>query len=60
MSSLVIPPFLRGLDRRTYAAIFSFRAGVIPPLPILGRSSLYDQSHSSVAICCTSLRLSKM
>jgi len=35
---LVIPPFLRGLGRRIYAAIFSFWAGVIPPLPILGRS----------------------
>lgn len=35
---LVIPPFLRGLGRRIYAAIFSFWAGVIPPLPMLGRS----------------------
>ena len=34
----VIPPFLRGLGRRIYAAIFSFWAGVIPPLPMLGRS----------------------
>ncbi|MGR3761080.1 hypothetical protein ACUXV3_13275 [Roseobacteraceae bacterium NS-SX3] len=36
----VIPPFLRGLGRRIYAAILSFWAGVIPPLPILGRSLL--------------------
>lgn len=36
----VIPPFLRGLGRRIYAAIFSFWAGVIPPLPMLGRSWL--------------------
>ncbi len=36
----VIPPFLRGFGRRIYAAIFSFCAGVIPPLPMLGRSWL--------------------
>lgn len=36
----VIPPFLRGLGRRVYAAIFSFCAGVIPPLPMFGRSWL--------------------
>lgn len=36
----VIPPFLRGLGRRIYAAIFSFCAGVIPPLPMFGRSWL--------------------
>jgi len=36
----VIPPFLRGLGRRIYAAILSFCAGVIPPLPMLGRSLL--------------------
>ena len=36
----VIPPFLRGLGRRIYAAIFSFCAGVIPPLPMLGLSWL--------------------
>lgn len=34
------PPFLRGLGRRIYAAIFSFCADVIPPLPMLGRSGL--------------------
>ena len=36
----VIPPFLRGLGRRIYAAILSFWAGVIPPLPIFRRSVL--------------------
>jgi RHS repeat-associated protein len=35
----VIPPFLVGLAVRLHAAcfIFSFWAGVIPPMPILGR-----------------------
>lgn len=42
---LVISPFLTGLSSRVHAAIFSFCAGVIPPLPILGRSLLYVQSH---------------
>lgn len=36
----VIPPFLTGCIRRTYAAIFSFCAGVMPPMPIFGRSLL--------------------
>jgi molecular chaperone HscC len=36
----VIPPFLWGLGRRIYAAILSFCAGVIPPLPMFGRSLL--------------------
>ncbi len=40
VGALVIPPFLRGLGRRIYAAILSFWAGVIPPLPMLGRSLL--------------------
>ena len=35
----VIPPFLTGCGCRTYAAIFSFCAGVIPPMPIFGRST---------------------
>ena len=38
LSDEVILPFLRGLGRRIYAAIFSFWTGVIPPLPMLGRS----------------------
>ena len=37
---VVIPPFLTGCGRRTYAAIFSFIAGVMPPMPMLGRSLL--------------------
>ena len=36
----VISPFLMGCIRRTYAAIFSFMAGVMPPMPMLGRSLL--------------------
>src|SRR6056297_2155430 len=34
----VISPFLTGCIRRTYAAIFSFIAGVMPPMPMFGRS----------------------
>ena len=37
---VVIPPFLTGLRSRIHAAIFSFCAGVMPPMPILGRSLL--------------------
>ena len=37
---MVIPPFLTGCTCRTYAAIFSFIAGVMPPMPMLGRSLL--------------------
>ncbi len=33
----VIPPFLVGLVIRLHAACFSFMAGVMPPMPILGR-----------------------
>jgi hypothetical protein len=36
----VISPFLTGCIRRTYAAIFSFIAGVMPPMPMFGRSLL--------------------
>ena len=44
--TLVIPPLLRGLWRRTHAAVciaicrFSFWTGVMPPIPMLGRSLL--------------------
>ena len=41
----VISPFLTGCICRTYAAIFSFMAGVMPPMPMFGRSLLYVQSH---------------
>jgi hypothetical protein len=36
----VLPPFLTGCICRSYAAIFSFIAGVMPPMPMLGRSLL--------------------
>ena len=39
-SDAVIRPFLMGLSRRTQAAVFSFIAGVMPPIPMLGRSLL--------------------
>jgi selenocysteine lyase/cysteine desulfurase len=34
------PPILMGVDRRIYAAAFNFWAGVIPPMPMFGRSLL--------------------
>lgn len=40
----VIPPFLAGLRSRRHAAIFSFCAGVMPPMPILGRSFVIPSS----------------
>lgn len=39
-NQLVILPVLTGRDRRTHAAIFSFMAGVTPPMPMFGRSLL--------------------
>ena len=42
----VIIPFLVGLKSRAYATICIFCLGVIPPIPILGRSLLYSQSHA--------------
>ncbi|PHQ95777.1 MAG: hypothetical protein COB39_12705 [Marinosulfonomonas sp.] len=39
-TGMVIIPFLTGYRRRTYAAILSFWAGVMLPMPILGRSLL--------------------
>ena len=36
----VIPPFLTGCIRRIHAAIFSFWAGVMPSMPMFGRSLL--------------------
>lgn len=41
----VLPPFLTACLCRVYAAIFSFCAGVMPPMPMLGRSLLYVHSH---------------
>ena len=43
--TLVTPPFSTGCIRRIHATIFSFWAGVMPPMPMLGRSLLYVQSH---------------
>ena len=40
VTHMVIPPFLTGFARRIYAANFSFCAGVMPPMPMLGRSLL--------------------
>lgn len=37
---MVIPPFLVGFWRRIYAANCSFWAGVMPPMPMFGRSWL--------------------
>ena len=39
------PPYLVGRFGRIYAACLSFCAGVIPPIPMLGRSLLYVHSH---------------
>ena len=51
----VIPPFLTGFGSRIHAAIFSFCAGVIPPMPILGLSLLYVQSHFVANSCASSM-----
>ena len=40
LTGAVIPPFLMGLSRRIYAAVFSFMAGVMPAIAMLGRSLL--------------------
>ena len=39
-NAMVIPPFLTGCIRRIYAANFSFCVGVMPPMPMFGRSLL--------------------
>ena len=39
-AGVVIPPFLMGSSRRIHAAVFSFMAGVMPPMAMLGRSLL--------------------
>ena len=59
IEGMVILPFLTGRGGRTYAAIFSFIAGVMPPMPIFGRSLLYVHSHC-VAKCWASSMLSMM
>ncbi len=40
IDATVILPVLTGFGRRLHAAIFSFCAGVMPPMPMLGRSLL--------------------
>ena len=37
---MVISPFLMGHSRRIHAAVFSFMACVMPPIPMLCRSLL--------------------
>ncbi|MBU2866497.1 Hpt domain-containing protein [Pacificibacter marinus] len=39
-AGMVIPPFLMGSSHRIHAAVFNFIAGVMPPMPMLGRSLL--------------------
>jgi hypothetical protein len=41
----VILPFLAERGRKTYAVIFGFIAGVMPPMPLCGRSFLYFHNH---------------
>ena len=41
-----IPQQTIGLSRRIQAAAFSFIAGVMPPMPMLGRSLLSVHSHT--------------
>ena len=41
-----ISPFVAGLKGRAHAARFSFMAGVMPPIPMLGRSLLQVQSQA--------------
>jgi hypothetical protein len=40
LDDMVNPQFSMGSSRRIQAAVFSFIAGVIPPMPMLGRSLL--------------------
>ncbi len=48
---LVILPFWVASKSRTYAAKTSICFGVIPPIPILGRSLLQNHSHSVAKSC---------
>ena len=36
----IIPPLMMAATCRIHAAIFSFMAGVMPPMPMFGRSLL--------------------
>lgn len=53
------PPIFNGARMQNYAASFSFIAGVMPPMAMLGRSLLYVHSHC-VACSCASSIVSKM
>ena len=55
----VIIPFLVALQSRAYAASLRFIAGVMPPMPMFGRSLLYVHSQA-VANPCISSRDSKI
>jgi hypothetical protein len=55
----VIPPFLVGVDRRIHAVALIFWAGVIPPMPMFGRSLLQVHSHCVAKSWASSMR-SKM
>ena len=41
----VVPPFSMGSGRRIQAAVFNFMAGVLPPMPMLGRSLLFKMRY---------------
>ena len=58
-AAAVIIPFLVALQSRAYAASLSFIAGVMPPMPMFGRSLLYVHSQA-VANPCISSRDSKI
>lgn len=55
----VILPFLAERGRKTYAVIFVFIAGVMPPMPICGRAVLQIHDHY-VAKCWASSMLLMM
>ena len=59
MDASVIIPFLVALQSRAYAASLRFIAGVMPPMPMFGRSLLYVHSQA-VANPCISSRDSKI
>ena len=47
----VISPFVVVLKSRAYATRFRFMAGVMPPMPMLGRSLLQVQSQAVANSC---------
>ena len=40
-----------GSSRRIHAAVFSFIAGVMPPMPMLGRSLLCPEPYRGLILC---------